>query len=57
MEGVHTCHVATLDWVACQFIGSDRTGLALVLSFLSLAIGFGLQNITSNSVAGLMLDY
>ena len=41
--------------VAFQFVGVNLTGLAVIFGLLSVGIGLGLQNVTSNFVAGLIL--
>jgi small-conductance mechanosensitive channel len=41
--------------VAFQFVGINLSGLAVIFGLFSVGIGFGLQNVTSNFIAGIIL--
>lgn len=41
--------------VSFHLAGVDLSGLAVVAGFLSIGVGFGLQNVTSNFIAGLIV--
>lgn len=51
----HYLIMVTGTVIAFQFVGVDLAGLAVIFGLLSVGIGFGLQNITSNFISGLIL--
>ncbi|MFH1700722.1 MAG: mechanosensitive ion channel domain-containing protein [Candidatus Zixiibacteriota bacterium] len=52
---IHYLIMITGTVLAFQFVGIDLAGLAVIFGLLSVGIGFGLQNVTSNFISGLIL--